>query len=275
MKKITEDILSIIKSRPVNSYKGTFGKIVLIGGNANFGGAIIMATMAAVYSGAGLVTTVTDNSNQVSLHSQVPEAMFQDINELPQVLALVSQANVIVIGPGLGTEENSKQVLTAVFKNVTDKQTLVVDGSALTLMAQEHLSLPTTSTNVLTPHQMEWQRVSNIPIAQQNPELNQQATNRLNAIAVVKSSRTQVYSPNTEPAENTVGTPAQATGGMGDTLAGMIGGFLCQFGNDVRTVEAAVYTHSAMADEIAKNQYVVLPHQISMALPKFMKKHEH
>ncbi|GAY72764.1 NAD(P)HX dehydratase [Lentilactobacillus kosonis] len=217
MKKINADVLSMIKTRPANSYKGTFGRIVLIGGNANFGGAIIMATMAAVYSGAGLVTTITDESNQSSLHSQVPEAMFQSINELNNAVDLIASADVIVIGPGLGTDVNSVNVLKTVFTAVTSNQTLIIDGSALTIIANGKIPLPKITTNVLTPHQMEWQRVVNIPIAEQNPEKNQRATDHLNAIVVVKSSRTQMYSPTEEPVENTVGTPAQATGGMGDT----------------------------------------------------------
>lgn len=73
----------------------------------------------------------------------------------------------------------------------------------------------------------------------------------------------------------TIGTPAQAVGGMGDTLAGMVGGFTAEFHQDVtNAVLAAVYAHSAIAEKIAENQYIVLPHQISRALPTFMKKME-
>lgn len=64
MKKLTDQILKdVITPRPENSFKGTFGKVTLIGGNRNFGGAIIMASTAAVCAGAGLVTTATDEIN--------------------------------------------------------------------------------------------------------------------------------------------------------------------------------------------------------------------
>ncbi|WP_346691460.1 NAD(P)H-hydrate dehydratase, partial [Limosilactobacillus vaginalis] len=73
----------------------------------------------------------------------------------------------------------------------------------------------------------------------------------------------------------TIGTPAQAVGGMGDTLAGMVGGFTAEFSKTpLKAVLAAVYAHSAVAEQIAKNQYIVLPHQISRSLPSFMKKME-
>jgi ADP-dependent NAD(P)H-hydrate dehydratase len=274
VKKITKSILKdVIRKRPANSFKGTYGKIVLIGGSQNFGGAIIMASLAAVYSGAGLVTTVTDPSNQASLHDWLPEAMFVDWNKFDQAEPIIKAADVIVIGPGLGTDNHAFDMLTKVFEIVSKGQKLVIDGSALTLVAANNLKLPKDSLNILTPHQMEWQRVSGIKIADQSPENNQAVAKQLNAIVVVKSHRTQVYANDTIY-ENTGGTPAQATGGMGDTLAGMVGGFTAQFKDTPKAVLAAVYSHSAIADKLAEKQYVVMPHQISESLPKFMHKNQ-
>lgn len=274
VKKITSQILTdVIRKRPADSFKGTYGKIALIGGSQNFGGAIIMASLAAVYSGAGLVTTITDPSNQTSLHDWLPEAMFVDWNNFDQAEPIIKSADVVVIGPGLGTDPSALTLLTKVFQIAGSGQKLVIDGSALTLLAANNLPLPKDSTNILTPHQMEWQRVSGIKIADQTPEENQAAAKQLHAIVVVKSHRTQVYADN-HVYENTGGTPAQATGGMGDTLAGMVGGFAAQFKNPQKAVLAAVYSHSAIADKLAEKQYVVLPHQISEALPKFMFKHQ-
>ncbi|MEK2587624.1 NAD(P)H-hydrate dehydratase [Lentilactobacillus buchneri] len=274
VKKITSQILTdVIRKRPADSFKGTYGKIALIGGSQNFGGAIIMASQAAVYSGAGLVTTITDPSNQTSLHDWLPEAMFVDWNNFDQAEPIIKSADVVVIGPGLGTDPSALTLLTKVFRIAGSEQKLVIDGSALTLLAANNLPLPQDSINILTPHQMEWQRVSGIKIADQTPEKNQAAAKQLHAIVVVKSHRTQVYADN-HVYENTGGTPAQATGGMGDTLAGMVGGFAAQFKDPQKAVLAAVYSHSAIADKLAEKQYVVLPHQISEALPKFMYKHQ-
>ncbi len=274
MKELTKHILqTVIRQRPANSYKGTYGRVALIGGNRNFGGAIIMASMAAVYSGAGLVTTITDPWNLSSLHTRLPEAMFVDYNDLTTVENIISGANVIVIGPGLGTDNAALSLLTKTFETVHQDQTLVIDGSALTLVASNHLTLPSETFNILTPHQMEWQRVSGIKIADQTPEANQKAANQLQATVVVKSHRTEIYTQN-KVYRNSGGTPAQATGGMGDTLAGMVGGFTAQFENQTTAVLAAVYAHSAIADKLAEKQYVVLPHQISEALPKFMHKNQ-
>ena len=71
-----------------------------------------------------------------------------------------------------------------------------------------------------------------------------------------------------------VGGPYQATGGMGDTLAGMVTGFLAQFAStdSYKAVIIATWLHSAIADNIAENAYVVLPTRISKAIPSWMKK---
>lgn len=274
MKKLTDQILfDVIKPRPNDSFKGTYGKVTLVGGNRNFGGAIIMASTAAVCSGAGLVTTATDPSNSGALHSQLPEAMFADFNNADQLASLVEPATTVAVGPGLGDDQSSLAILKNVFEHTNEKQNVVIDGSAITLMAREGLAQPKGNI-IYTPHQMEWQRLSGIKIADQSEERNREAQAKLNATVVLKKHHTEIYT-NDDVYQLTIGTPAQAVGGMGDTLAGMVGGFTAEFSKTpLKAVLAAVYAHSAVAEQIAKNQYIVLPHQISRSLPSFMKKME-
>ncbi|WP_203650801.1 NAD(P)H-hydrate dehydratase [Secundilactobacillus yichangensis] len=273
MEKLTDNILTkTIRVRPKESHKGTYGRVCLVGGNDHFGGAILMATEASVYSGAGLNTTLTDPSNFVSLHSRLPEAMVADFSNRDELTDLVSAANTVVVGPGLGTTALSLNVLRSVFDTVATSQTLIIDGSAITLVAKHHLKLPQAKL-VFTPHQMEWQRLSGIKIADQTDEANEAARQQLGGIVVVKSHQTKIYTP-TGSFLNTAGTPAQATGGMGDTLAGMIAGFTAQFADQTNAVLAAVYAHSAIADELAQNQYVVLPTQIIHEIPRYMHEHQ-
>lgn len=274
MQNLDESILhQVIKARPQESFKGTFGKIVLVGGNENFGGAIIMAATAAVYGGTGLVTAATDPANSAALHAQLPEAMFADFNDDQLVGDLIVAADTVVVGPGLGDNAQSLHILKNVFEYVHDGQTLVIDGSAITLMAREHLKQPACDINVVyTPHQMEWQRLSGIKIADQTVAANQKAVQALDATVVLKKHHTEIYHDD-QVFKLPIGSAAQAVGGMGDTLAGMVGAFTAEFKDaGLNAVLAAVYAHSAVADQIAENQYIVLPHQISHALPGFMKK---
>jgi len=191
-----------------------------------------------------------------------------DYTDFERINDLLATMDVIVIGPGLGTEAVAPTLLTQVLKTVTPKQRLVIDGSALTLLAATRQPALTGQV-VLTPHQMEWQRVSGLKIADQTPAANQLAAQQLNVTAVVKAHHTTVYSGQ-KAWINPGGTPAMATGGMGDTLAGMVGGFLAQFDDFTNAILSAVYLHSAIADDLAQTQYVVLPHQISAQLPKYM-----
>ncbi|QBO36693.1 NAD(P)H-hydrate dehydratase [Periweissella cryptocerci] len=271
MQVITEQVLrDVIKIRPEQSHKGTFGRIMLIGGHNNYHGAIIMSTMAAVNAGAGLVTSVTDAKNVTALNIKLPEAMVIDMRQISQIAELITSQDVIVIGPGLDTDDMSLALLNLVLNHVTADQSLVIDGSALTLLSENDFQLPKTKITVLTPHEMEWQRVSGIPIAIQTPANNQQAADELGAVVVLKKHHSEIYQPNVAPQQLLVGGPYQATGGMGDTLAGLIGGFLAQFPDKAQATIAATYAHSAIAEEIARDQYVVLPTQISAALPTYM-----
>ena len=81
MDRITkEKVRTFMPTRNPNSYKGSYGSVLLVGGNENMGGAIILAA-SAVYSGAGLVTVATHPSNKSALHARLPEAMFVDMTD--------------------------------------------------------------------------------------------------------------------------------------------------------------------------------------------------
>lgn len=103
MNQLTEDILiKVITQRPENSHKGTFGRAVLIGGNNQYGGAIIMSAEACINTGAGLTTVVTAEKNHAPLHARLPEAMVVDFSDTELLVELLKNVNVILVGPGLG-----------------------------------------------------------------------------------------------------------------------------------------------------------------------------
>lgn len=268
MKQLTEECLSMICVRPKESHKGTFGRVVLVGGNHQYGGAIIMAAEACVRSGAGLVTVVTDPVNHTALHARLPEVMVVDWHNEELIQTVLSTADVCLIGPGLGLEQEQLELLLFVLAQ-QEKQWLVIDGSAITLLAEHGLSLREPQQVVFTPHQKEWQRLSGLAIENQSELNNQKIQRSLKAAIVLKSHQTEIYSQQ-EPVQNPLGNPGMATGGTGDTLAGIISGFLAQFPKQMSTIHAAVYLHSYIGDQLAKDRYVVLPTEISAALPYWM-----
>lgn len=230
-----------------------------------------MAAQASVYGGTGLTTVISDPVNRTALHARLPEAMFVSWDQTELISTVTESADVLLIGPGMGEGKTSFNLLQTVVAAQKSHQWLVVDGSAINLAAKYPLTFPYPNQVVFTPHQMEWQRLSGIEISEQTPEKNAAFQKKLASIVVLKSHRTQIYG--TEIVENPLGTPAMATGGTGDTLAGIITSFLAQFDRTEETIHAAVFLHSLIGEHLAAENYVVLPTQISEALPKFMKDH--
>lgn len=187
MRYLSKDILEeVITQRPSDSYKSNFGRVVLIGGNRQYGGAIIMSTEACINSGAGLTTVITDVKNHGPLHARCPEAMVVGFEETVLLTDVVEQAEVILIGPGLGLDATAQQILKMVLAQHQKQQWLIIDGSAITLFSQGNFSLTYPEKVVFTPHQMEWQRLSHLPIEQQTLVNNQRQQAKLGSTIVLK-----------------------------------------------------------------------------------------
>ena len=276
MLRVDQTLLQqVILSRQLDSYKGDYGRLLLIGGTYPYGGAIIMAALAAVHSGAGLVTVATDRENIPSLHSQLPEAMAFAVTDQELLAEQIAKVGVILLGPGLNANELGGHLVELVFERVQPHQVLILDGGAISLYTRLGLSLPPAQL-VFTPHQKEWEAMSGLAIGDQGEEATRQSLSQLPpaSILVQKGPQTKIWQQGqTDYYQLSVGGPYQATGGMGDTLAGMIAGFAGQFpqvGLYERVVVAS-HLHSGIADDLSKNAYVVLPTAISKEIPKWMR----
>ena len=276
MLRVDQTLLQqVILSRQSDSYKGDYGRLLLIGGTYPYGGAIIMAALAAVHSGAGLITVATDRENIPALHSQLPEAMAFAVTDQELLAEQIAKAGVILLGPGLNANELGVHLVELVFERVQPHQVLILDGGAISLYTRLGLSLPPAQL-VFTPHQKEWEAMSGLAIGDQGEEATRQSLSQLPpaSILVQKGPQTKIWQQGqTDYYQLSVGGPYQATGGMGDTLAGMIAGFAGQFpqvGLYERVVVAS-HLHSGIADDLSKNAYVVLPTAISKEIPKWMR----
>lgn len=277
MKVIDQALLKkVIIERPRSSHKGDYGRLLLIGGTYPYGGAIIMAALGAVRSGAGLVTVATDKENILALHSHLPEAMAFDIDDMQLLEQQLQKASVVLIGPGLVDDEHGEELLQTVFHHLSQEQTLILDGGALSIFANTGLKFPKAQL-VLTPHQREWQVLSGLDLDSQGTKETGETLKRFpsGTILVQKGPDTRIWQAGQPDFYQLgVGGPYQATGGMGDTLAGMIAGFAGQFpqASLYDRVTVAAYLHSAIAKELAEDNYVVLPTMISQHIPAFMKR---
>lgn len=276
MLRVDQTLLQqVILSRQSDSYKGDYGRLLLIGGTYPYGGAIIMAALAAVHSGAGLVTVATDRENIPALHSQLPEAMAFAVTDQELLVEQIAKAGVILLGPGLNANELGAHLVELVCERVQPHQVLILDGGAISLYTRLGLSLPPAQL-VFTPHQKEWEAMSGLAIGDQGEEATRQSLSQLPpaSILVQKGPQTKIWQQGqTDYYQLSVGGPYQATGGMGDTLAGMIAGFAGQFPQVslYERVVVASHLHSAIADDLSKDAYVVLPTAISREIPKWMR----
>ncbi|VQJ20425.1 carbohydrate kinase [Streptococcus pneumoniae] len=276
MKVINQTLLEkVIIERSRSSHKGDYGRLLLLGGTYPYGGAIIVAALAAVKSGAGLVTVGTDRENIPALHSHLPEAMVFALQDKQLLKEQLEKAEVVLLGPGLGDDASGEDLVKQVFAGLKQNQILIVDGGALTILARTSLSFP-SSQLILTPHQKEWEKLSGITIEKQKEDTTASALTSFpkGTILVEKGPATRVWQAGqSDYYQLQVGGPYQATGGMGDTLAGMIAGFVGQFrqASLYERVAVATHLHSAIAQELSQENYVVLPTEISRYLPKIMK----
>ncbi|ADM91555.1 carbohydrate kinase [Streptococcus pneumoniae] len=276
MKVINQTLLEkVIIERSRSSHKGDYGRLLLLGGTYPYGGAIIVAALAAVKSGAGLVTVGTDRENIPALHSHLPEAMAFALQDKQLLKEQLEKAEVVLLGPGLGDDASGEDLVKQVFAGLKQNQILIVDGGALTILARTSLSFP-SSQLILTPHQKEWEKLSGITIEKQKEDTTASALTSFpkGTILVEKGPATRVWQAGqSDYYQLQVGGPYQATGGMGDTLAGMIAGFVGQFrqASLYERVAVATHLHSAIAQELSQENYVVLPTEISRYLPKIMK----
>ena len=277
MKVIDQALLEkVIIERSRTSHKGDYGRLLLLGGTYPYGGAIIMAALAAVKSGAGLVTVGTDRENIPALHSHLPEAMAFSLQDQQLLKEQIEKAEIVLLGPGLRDDTFGEDLIKQVFANLNQNQILIVDGGALTILAKTKLSFP-SSQIILTPHQKEWEKLSGITIEQQKEAATASTLTSFpqGTILVEKGPATRIWQVGqSDYYQLQVGGPYQATGGMGDTLAGMIAGITGQFkqASLYERVAVATHIHSAIAQELAQEHYVVLPTEISNCLPKVMNK---
>lgn len=239
---------SLLSPRPRTAHKGHFGHLLVIGGAPGFSGAVRLAAEAGARCGAGLVSVATWPDHAAVLNLHTPELMVHRIDQSEALQALLQQASVVAIGPGLGRTAFAQKLLRQVL--ATDLP-LVVDADALNLLAEQ----PMRRGNwVLTPHPGEAGRLldcSTAAIQQDRFAAAKQLQHRFGGIVVLKGAGTLIQGE-ASPVLCSDGNPGMASGGMGDVLTGMIAAWIAQ-GLDLE--EAAVMgvsLHAAAADQAAK-----------------------
>lgn len=235
--------------RQRTAHKGSHGHLLIIGGEHGMTGAPRIAAEAGARVGAGLISIASRRSHSALLNLSRPELMCHGVEDLTELKALTKVASVISIGPGLGQTQWSEALL---HQAIETRLPLVVDADALNLLSLQ----PQKNDHwILTPHPGEAARLlscSSTDIQANRVDAVKQLQERYGGIVVLKGANTLIYSGDGPVFLSTWGNPGMASGGMGDALAGIIGGLLAQ---QLTLIDAAcigVVLHGMAADKAAE-----------------------
>ena len=254
------------KRRPINSNKGKFGHVLVVGGSYGTAGAPSMASLACMRAGAGLVTAAVPKELVNLVGAIAPELMVRglsqgaegsaDLKNLDMLEDLLKGIKVIAIGPGLSTRGEASEFARELITKTT--LPIVIDADALNAFDSNKAKLLDGNgrTMVLTPHPGEMARLLGMTVKEVETDrinLARKFAMEHGVTLVLKGWRTLVAHPDGRIAVNTTGNPALAKGGSGDILTGIVAALVAQHPEQVaEAVEAAVYLHGLAADLVAQ-----------------------
>jgi len=265
------------KPRDVDGNKGKFGHVLVVGGSWGKSGAPSMASIAAMRTGAGLVTAAVPSSILPMVASTAPELMCMPLAErdgsvelsnadAQSLEKLLNGIKVIAIGPGLGTAGEASDFARALIERTT--LPMVIDADALNACAGRTDLLRNASNGgrmlVLTPHPGEMARLVGMSVKEVEADrigIARRFATEHGVTLVLKGWRTLIAHPDGRIAVNTTGNPSMAKGGSGDILTGIVAAMLAQYPDDVASaVEAAVFLHGLAGDFAvqAQDEHTVL-----------------
>ncbi len=270
---------SVVEPRHSEAHKGEFGRVLIVAGSMGKSGAAHLAAMAALRSGAGLVTVATPRSVQPILAAMAPEYMTIGLAEdddgqvtadaVERVLAIPT--DVMAMGPGLGSGAGVRAFVHAVVERVGVP--VVLDADALNAFSgddAQRLGGRDGHDVIITPHPGEMARLLGTTIEAVQDDRIAAARGFAEAHqlhVVLKGHRTLVAAPEGTVAINMTGNPGMATGGTGDVLTGVIAGWFGQLLDAEGAARLGVYLHGhagdlAMADlgEVALTASDLLVH---------------
>ncbi len=303
---ITQELVkNYLPDRPMDAHKGTFGTAFIIAGSVNYTGAALLAGLAAYRSGAGLVSIAVPAPLHEALAGEFPESTWV---LLPHELGVISsdaarvvhqnleRATAVLIGPGFGLEDTTKEFLARLFSETNTKDSgeigfirgkkedrvrtsmqkpLVLDADGLKLLSKisgwfELLNSPA----ILTPHPGEMSVLTGLPIEDIQADrigIVKQFSKKWGHVIVLKGAFTVIAEPKGQIAVVPIATPALARAGTGDVLAGLIVGLRAQGVEAFQAACAGTWIHATAGLLAAKqigNTASVIARDVLNAIPQ-------
>lgn len=271
----------MLPDRPEDSNKGTYGRLLVIAGSKGMAGAAYLNAHAAYMTGAGLVRIYTSSDNREILQTLLPEAIITTYEEYnkEELLSLLTWADSVCIGSGLGMSRLSEKILKTVMEYV--KVPCLIDADGLNLLAENknYLNQMAERRFVITPHMKEMSRLTGTPVEELKADRIQilkDFISRYRITCVLKDSRTLIASEEKGIRMNLTGNSAMAKAGSGDVLAGVISGWMVQGKEAEDAAELGTYIHGLSGDlaKFEKGVYSVMARDLIEYISKALMKLE-
>lgn len=271
----------MLPDRPEDSNKGTYGRLLVIAGSKGMAGAAYLNAHAAYMTGAGLVRIYTSSDNREILQTLLPEAVITTYEEYnkEELLSLLTWADGVCIGSGLGMSRLSEKILKTVIEYV--KVPCLIDADGLNLLAENknYLNQMAERRFVITPHMKEMSRLTGISVEELKADRIQilkDFSSRYRITCVLKDSRTLIASEEKGIRMNLTGNSAMAKAGSGDVLAGVISGWMVQGKEAEDAAELGTYIHGLSGDlaKFEKGVYSVMAGDLIEYISKALMKLE-
>lgn len=262
-KRVTAGLLAQY-SLPLRAERGkdSRGIIFAVGGSPQMPGAIVLTATAALRAGAGKAQIATSRSVAPLVGIAIPEAYVLGVDETAKggiaatasaaIVERAEHADAVVVGPGIADEGGSIEAIAGILERV--QGAVVLDAAALAVLAARPSAVePLVNRCVITPHCGEMAMVLGRPretIEESMPDVAAEAASRFGAVVALKHHDTYIATPAGERFCFRGGTVGLATSGSGDTLAGLIGGFLARGCSPIQATLWGVYAHAAAGEAL-------------------------
>jgi hydroxyethylthiazole kinase-like uncharacterized protein yjeF len=259
-----DDVARHFPPRPRDAHKGTYGHVLIVAGSLGKTGAAALAALAAMRSGAGLVTVATPASQQPVVAGLALEAMTEALPETAArtlalkarevVAELAARRDAVALGPGIGLDEETQAAVRALVQELS--KPVAVDADALSALAA-HLDLlhDAPAARCLTPHPGELARMLGVTVDEvqrDRIEVVRQFATRHRVHLVLKGAFSVIGDPDGLVVVNPTGNPGMASGGTGDVLTGVLGALLARGLGPGDALQAAVFLHGLAGDLAAE-----------------------
>ena len=265
-----------LPQRQLDGHKGTFGKLLIVGGAVGYTGAPYLTASAAVRTGCGLVSLGVTKTIWPIEAAKCVSAMPFPLPEkngmlagkaLPQILEKLDGCDVLALGPGLG---RSRETARLVWELLKTEKPLVLDADGLNALqgCTERLDVRRGRVTILPPHDGEFARLTDRTLREiassDRTELASRFACEHGCILVLKGHRTRIALPDGRMLVNTSGCSALSKGGSGDVLTGLIASLLCQGMGAAEAAALGVWLHGRAGELLAQEMtaYCASPREL-------------